>query len=271
MQNPIRSGFLLCLAAAAALSGCSGGGGPDLIFHGGPILTVNAQDAVVQALAVRDGVIVAVGTDAEVMAQKTARTEVVDLQGRTLLPGFVGAHEHPTLTAIFNSATDLSGFTHPTNAQVWDALRAAVKTAAKGDWVYAGGIDPILTPDLQMPTRQTLDAIAPDNPVVLVSQTLHSFWANSRAFEKVGITRDTPDPGAGAFYQRDSQGELTGFIAESRAAAPLLTDLKSPWKLLGRYEKTLDNLLASGFTSVASLGYSVPPMMARFVSSHYLQ
>ncbi len=264
----------LCLSglitASALLNGCSAEG-PDLILHNGSILTVNAEDEVVEALAVRDGVIQAVGSEAAIMALQTARTEVIDLNGSSVLPGFIAAHEHPTLSAVFNGAVDLSGFTHPRNAEVWEALKQAVAKADKGEWVYGGGIDPILTPDLQVPMRQMLDQIAPDNPVLLVSQTLHSFWANSRAFAEAGIDKNTPDPGDGAYYQRDSNGELTGFIAENRAAQPLLQELKSPLKLFGRYEAVLDNLVSNGFTSVASLGFNVPPLMARFVASDNFQ
>jgi predicted amidohydrolase YtcJ len=259
--------FALCVF----LVGCSADDGPQLILHGGSVLTVNPQDDVVEALAVRDGVIQAVGSNAAILALQTARTKVIDLQGSSVLPGFIAAHEHPTLSAVFSGAADLSGFTHTRNAEVWAALKQAVAKAEKGDWVYAGGIDPILTPDLNIPMRQALDQIAPDNPVLLVSQTLHSFWANSRAFAEAGIDKNTPDPGDGAYYQRDSQGELTGFIAESRAAQPFLKDLKSPWKLFSRYEAVLDNLVANGFTSVASLGFNVPPLMARFVASENLQ
>jgi len=262
---------LLCLsgliALAGVLSGCSADDGPDLILHNGHILTVNAQDEVAEAVAIRDGVILAVGSNAAIMALQTARTDVLDLEGNSVLPGFVAAHEHPTLSAVFSGAADLSGFSHPRNAEVWEALKQAVAKADKGEWVYGGGIDPILTPDLNVPMRQMLDQIAPDNPVLLVSQTLHSFWANSRAFAEAGIDKNTPDPGDGAYYQRDSDGELTGFIAENRAAQPMMAELKSPWKLFGRYEAVLDNLVANGFTSVASLGFNVPPLMARFVAS----
>lgn len=266
---PVRrlAGFVVL----ALLAGCSAGDGADLILHNGQVLTVNANDDVAEAIAIRDGLIQAVGSEEQVMAFEGSRTEVIDLHGSSVLPGFVGAHEHPTLSAIFNGAADLSGFTHTRNADVWAALKAAVAKADKGEWVYAGGIDPILTPDLEVPMRQALDAIAPDNPVLLVSQTLHSFWANSRAFAEAGIDKNTPDPGDGSYYQRDDAGELTGFIAESRAAQPFLKDLKSPWKLFGRYEAVLDGLLANGFTSVASLGYNVPPAMARFVASDHLQ
>lgn len=265
--GPAAAALALCAALLSA--GCSDTA-PDLIFHGGPVLTVNAQDEVVQALAVRDGLVVAAGSTESVMALRGRGTEVVDLQGRTLMPGFVGAHEHPSITAVFNGAVDLSGFRHRSNAEVWQALRRAVAGRAKGEWIFAGGLDAILTPDLRIPHRRELDAIAPDNPLVLVSQTLHSFWANTRAFEEAGIGRDTPDPGAGSYYERDAQGELTGFVAETRAAAPLIRGLKSPWKVYDRYVRVLDGLLAGGFTSVASLGYNVPPLLARVASSRRL-
>lgn len=279
MSQPHRRLSLALLALSAALcaallTGCGnddGDSAPTLIVRGGTVLTLNDKDESAQAMAIRDGLIVAVGRDEDVLALKGPRTEVLDLQGATALPGFVGAHEHPTLSAIFLSAHDLSGFRYPRNAEVWAALREAVARTPKGEWVYGGGLDAILTPDLQLPTREALDRIAPDHPVLLISQTLHSAWANTRAFEKAGVGRDTPDPGRGSYYERDARGEFTGFIAETRALTPFVSELKSPLKLFGRYERTLDAYLAKGFTSVASLGYNVPPLMARYVASRGLQ
>jgi hypothetical protein len=253
------------------LCACSADNSADLIIHNGPILTLDTTDRVVEAIAVHDGVILATGNAAEIMTLKSPATTVIDLHGKTLLPGFIAAHEHPTLSAVFKGAIDLSGFTYPRNHEVWSALRKAVHETPKGQWIYAGGLDPILTEDLNVPMRQALDEIAPDNPLVLVSQTMHSYWANSLAFAEAGISRDTPDPGPGAYYEHDSAGELSGFIAEGRAAMPLLKELKSPWGLFDRYAGVLDDLQANGFTSVASLGYNLPPLMARFIASKNFQ
>lgn len=245
---------------------CGRDSGADLIIHGGPILTVDNEDRVAEAVAITDGRIVAVGSEAQVMARRGKRTEVRDLKGQALLPGFVAAHEHPTINAIFGGMADVSGQTRPTNAGVWKVLRDEVAKTPKGEWVFAGGLDPILTADLVVPTRASLDSIAPDNPVLIISKTMHSYWANSKAFASAGVTKETPNPGPGAIYEHDAKGELTGFIAESRAAAPFLKALKSPWRVERRYERVLDELLANGFTSVASLGYTIPPWLARFAS-----
>jgi len=257
----------LSILVLTVLLGIKRGSSSDLIFLGGSILTVNGSDDVVQALAIRDGIITAIGSEEEVLAHQGPNTEIINLRGYTLMPGFIGAHEHPSISAVFKSAIDLSGFRYASNAEVWDALRREIAQTPKGQWIYAGGMDFILTPDLQIPPREQLDALAPNNPLVLISQTLHSFWANSKAFEAAGINRDTRDPGAGSYYKRDARGELTGFVAETRAAQPLLVELKSPWKIYGRYVDALDGLLSNGFTSVASLGYNMPPLLARVAAS----
>lgn len=256
--------LVLVLLFAACDSGPTG---PDLIVHGGPILTVDAADRVVEAIACRDGILTAVGDAAPILATRTAATEVLDLAGRALVPGFVAAHEHPTLTAVFGGVVDVSGFTHASDEEVWRALREAVAATPKGRWVHAMGLDPVLVPDLVLPTRRSLDEIAPDHPLLVISQTMHSFWANSKALEEAGITRETPDPGRGSFYERDETGELTGFVSESAAAAPMLEPLKSPWRMASRYEAALDELVTAGFTTVGSLGFNVPSLLARWSSS----
>lgn len=255
----------LILASFTLLAACQPSA-PQLIFVGGPILTVDPEDRVVEALAVQDGRILATGSRQQILALAGSDSEIVDLHGKTLLPGLIAAHEHPTLSALFAGAVDLSGFTHRDNQSVWQALRQRVASTAPGEWVYAVGLDPILVPDLQIPPRQQLDQLAPNNPVLLIGQNLHSFWANSRAFAAAGVDRHTPNPSAASYYQRDDQGELTGMIVETQAARPFMTELKRPWALLQRYERTLDDMLANGFTTVASLGYNVPPLMARYAA-----
>ncbi|MEP1448018.1 MAG: amidohydrolase [Paraglaciecola sp.] len=265
----IKSVF--CLILSMILVGCSKSTTPDVVFYNGTIVTVDAGDATHQAVAVKDGKISFVGDSAEVLTLVGKGTKKIDLKGDTLIPGFIGVHEHPTLEALFANTIDISGFTHQTAEQMWQHLETQVSHSQQGEWVFAMGIDSILFPDMQLPTMADLDRIAPQNPLVLISQTMHSYWANSQAFAEVGITASTPDPGYGSYYGKDENGQLTGFIAESEASAPFLEELKSPLATISNYEKVLDEYLAAGYTTVASLGYNVPTWIAKYAAFDWFQ
>lgn len=248
---------------------CSSEHAADTIFIGGTVLTVDEHNSVVEAIAIKDGMIIQIGTTAEISAMANSSTKIIELKGQTLVPGFIAAHEHPTLTAVFAETIDLSAFTFNSPDDMWQHLKQQIALADKGDWIYGMGLDPVLMPDLVLPSKAFLDKIAPNNPLVIVSQTMHSFWANSSAFAEVSIDNQTADPGNGSYYGRDQQGNLNGFISESEAASPFLDNLKSPLGVVSRYEQTLQNLVESGFTSVASVGFNLPPIMARYAASDF--
>jgi predicted amidohydrolase YtcJ len=266
----IRLLILLSLSAQLFVS-CSSDPAPDTIFIGGTVLTVDKKNSVVEAIAIKDGVIVQVGTTSAIKSTANSSTDIIELDGQTLVPGFIAAHEHPTLTAVFADTIDLSAFTFNSPDDMWLHLKEQVALAGKGDWIYGMGLDPVLMPELVLPSKNFLDQIAPDNPLVIVSQTMHSFWANSRAFAEVAIDNQTVDPGNGSYYGRDQDGHLNGFISESEAATPFLQELKSPLGVVRRYEQTLQNLVESGFTSVASVGFNIPPIMARYAASDFFE
>ena len=257
---------IFCLAVAIMLAGCSKTNAPDTVFYNGVVVTVDDVDSIYAAVAVKDGKISLLGSTDEVFSLVGDSTVKVDLDGDTLIPGFVGVHEHPTLEAIFADTIDISGFTHNTAAEMWQFLEQEIKKSPKGEWIFAMGVDPVLFPDMQLPTLEDLDRIAPHNPLFIISQTMHSFWANSKAFDEVNVTANTPDPGYGSYYHKDEKGELTGFIAESEAAAPFMKGLRSPLSTIKNYEAVLDGYLASGYTSVASLGYNVPKWIAKYAA-----
>ena len=165
--------------ALLLLAGCVRDAGPDVVLHGGPIRTVNARGDVAGGIAIRDGVILAVGAAHDALALATARTEVRDLGAIGMDPNV----DNMTLSAVFGGVADVSGFTRATGDEVWDALRRAVAGAREGEWVYAMGIDPILVPDLEMPTRASLDALAPacaGLPVSRAAQTPRRVAATAR-------------------------------------------------------------------------------------------
>jgi len=271
MRKIMFSNKVYIVSTILFLISCADTSTPDLIFIGGKVLTVDQNNSIQEAVAVKDGVIIKVGKREEVLSTAKSRTKIIDITNRTLIPGFIAAHEHPTLAAIFADTIDMSGFTFDSSEAMWSNLKTQIKNKEKGEWIFAMGIDPVLIPNLVMPSKKKLDAIAPDNPLFIVSQTMHSFWANSSAFEKVGINKDTPDPGLGSYYGKTDKGELNGFISEATAAAPFVDELKSPFGLIDRYQNTLDDLRKSGFTSVASLGFNLPPFLAKYASSNNLE
>ena len=192
----------------------------DLILTGGPVEPIIGDRA--QAVAVGGGNVLAVGSTEDVMGHRVASTEVVDLGGNTLVPGLIEPHTHPDLCGQLYSWVDVSGFTHGDVSGVKSALAAAVSRAAAGEWVYAFGLDFMLTSNLGNWDRDRLDALAPHNPVVIMIQSMHTVFANSAALEGAGLDDATPDPGGGGVYVRDGAGRLTGRVEELPAILPLM-------------------------------------------------
>lgn len=192
----------------------------DVIFVGGPILTMDDRAPTAEGVAVRGERILAVGSADEVRTHAGPRTRVVDLQGRTLLPGFIDAHVH-TVSAQFDDWLNVAPMRTPSMDQVLAALRAAAAATPAGEWVRALGFDRGITRGGRPFTLTELDAIAPDNPLFVIELNGHVAYANSRALALAGVTRDTPDAPGGRF-ERDAGGALTGRLDESHAMAPFL-------------------------------------------------
>lgn len=258
---------------ALFLAGCGEGGPPegeaaDLILVNGTVLTVDPERPEAEAVAVRDGRILAVGTTAEIRALANRRTEVVDLAGRTLTPGFIEGHGHFTGLGQSRMILDLM----PTTT--WDQIVALVAAAAAeaepGTWILGRGWHqerwdpaPPVTFD-GVPTHHELSAVSPDNPVLLTHASGHASFANARALEVSGITRDTPDPIGGTII-RDDEGNPTGFL---RQAAQLiarqaqaqtdaqLTDEARQARFLRQVELAGEEALRHGITSFHDQGSS---------------
>ncbi|MDH6121345.1 amidohydrolase [Kitasatospora sp. GAS204B] len=189
----------------------------DLVFHGGPVYTVDPARSWATAVAVRDGRIVAVGQDHDVRPLIGPATEVVDLAGRLLLPGFQDAHVHPVLAGTTLRSCDLHELSTADQYQRAVAEYAAARPEAA--WITGGGWSMEAFPG-GTPHRSLLDAVCPDRPVALPNRDGHGLWANSRALEIAGITAETPDPADGRI-ERDADGTPTGMFQEG--AAELVT------------------------------------------------
>ena len=185
----------------------------DLAFVNGAVYTVDAARSRAAAVAVEDGRIVAVGDDATIREHVGPKTDVLDLAGRMLLPGFQDAHVHPVSGGMDMLQCDL----HELHAPEDYLLR--VKTYAeehpKREWILGGGWSMDQFPG-GTPTKDALDAIVPDRIVYLPNRDGHSAWVNSRALEVAAITKDTPDPPDGRI-ERDGHGDPSGALHEGAA------------------------------------------------------
>lgn len=191
----------------------------DLVLHGGAVVTMDAARRRVSAVAVRAGRIIAVGTDADARGWAGPGTEVVDLRGRMLLPGFVDAHVHPGHGGGDLLRCDLRG-----SEDAREYVRLVGEYAAahpERPWILGGGWTMPAFPR-GVPEAAVLDAVVADRPVFLPNRDGHSAWVNSRALELAGITAGTPDPPDGRI-ERDAQGRPSGALHEG--AMRLVGDL----------------------------------------------
>jgi hypothetical protein len=235
--------------------------GADAIFFGGPVLTMDLERPTVQAVAIADGRIVAAGDRGAVFRWQGEGTQLIDLAGKTLMPGFHNAHVHPVLAAVAIGWEDVGGYSHPTVEASWQALRDAVKKYQSGEWVFAFGWDPILVEGLEAPTLKQLDDVSPDNPLFITPQGGHQAYLNSRALEAAGITRESPDPGHGSYYERDENGELTGRLVEQPAFFPVqekfgMPKTRAAWE--SAMQKVFRHYAKMGITSVTTMGVMIP-------------
>jgi predicted amidohydrolase YtcJ len=228
----------------------------DLIFFGGDILTMNDNQPVVEAIAVEDGWITAIGTEENIIKLRTWRTKIVNLQGKTLMPGLIEAHCHPIATAVLSQVVNISGFTYNSRAEIMATISAAVEKASPGKWVLAFGWDPVLVKDLRNPTLAELDSISTEVPIFILTQMMHQAFVNNAVYKTAKITRNTPDPPGGGSFLKDVDGNLNGVIYEFSALQKILK--KMPKTPQGTAELLLNLQYAqyakAGYTTIAALG-----------------
>lgn len=183
---------------------------PAFLLYNGPIYTLDPEAPRVQALGVRDGRVIAVGSEGKVQAAVGARAEPINLHGRAVVPALTDAHVHFVGYALARRELRLEGMAD------FDAILLRVAEAAEqlpaGAWLTGGGWDHTLWGG-RWPRASDLDALVPDRPVLLVRKDGHSAWVNSRALELAGIGDDTPDPPGGTI-QREKK-RATGLLLET--------------------------------------------------------
>jgi hypothetical protein len=248
----------VCVALLAQVSPSSTGedGAADLVLRNAVVHTVDPARPRAQALAIRGGRILAVGSNEEVQTLVGPETRVRDLGGRTVVPGFDDSHAHLLGIGFARLDVNLRGTT--SYAEVVERAAAAVKTRRPGEWIRGRGWHeekwsaPASGSVKGFPTHEALSAVSPDNPILLARADGHAVLANARAMSLLGITGETPTPQGGKII-RDSTGEPTGLFvdnAQGLLGAPERTDSERRRAL----DLAMDECLEKGVTSLTDAG-----------------
>jgi len=221
----------------------------DLVLRNGSIYTVDGTRSWAKAVAIDDGRIVYVGSDEGAEEFAGASTQVVDLRGRMLLPGFQDVHIHPIGGGIEAAACDLNGLT--TLEEYLEKIKTYAAENPDEEWILGGGWSMSVFGPGANTSRKLIDEIVPDRPVFLSSADGHSAWVNSKALEVAGITAETPDPADGIIDREPGSREPMGSLQEGavslvRAHAPPV-DLETRMSGL---QYSIEMLNSYGITSI---------------------
>jgi predicted amidohydrolase YtcJ len=208
------AGTLALVPSLPALAATSQGA--DTIFYGGPIIPMAGARQYAEALAVADGKIVAVGGNDEIMGLKSASTRIVNLDGRTMLPGFIDAHQHTVTGALITAIFTDAGYTkYKSREAVLAALRGKADKTPPGEWLLFTGFDNLLQGgDFSM---AELDSVSKAHPILVYYINMHTACGNSTAFTAAKIPDDIGDLPGGGHFGRDGAGKLDGLIYEETA------------------------------------------------------
>lgn len=218
--------IIIALLSLGFLVGGVVGADADTIYHGGFIVTVDDKNPTAEALAVKDGKIISVGKKDDVLKHQGANTKLVDLQGRTMLPGFIDGHAH---FMGFGSQAVGANLLAPPDGTVnnIDDLVAKLQEFAKGPdvgrtgWIFGLGYDDAVLAEKRHPTRDDLDRVSKDIPVVAVHISGHFSAMNSAGLKKVGYTAESKDPPGGIIRRRPGTTEPNGTL-EELASIPVM-------------------------------------------------
>ena len=226
---------------------------PDIVLLNGKIFTSNTAQLYVQALAIRGDRVIATGDSNKIAALSGPKTKRIDLEGRTVIPGINDAHLHLSIHPANWTQLELPGL-DPS----WSELKAAIAKAPKGTPIFADvGFNVFFDTTVN---RDSLDQIAPGQPVMLSTLTGHAAILNSAALTVLGIRENQPDPLGGRF-ERSREGRLTGVLREyaARLAFRRLTDLTNDGDALSQLRNQFDEFSRLGLTSIQDMSNEIAP------------
>lgn len=227
------------------------------VYFNANIITVNDAQASAEAVAVKDGRILAVGNSIEIMKMAGENTRKVDLNGKTMVPGFVDSHGHAQFIGLQASTANLlpppdgtGGSIASLQALLTDWAANNKKAIDRVGWIAGFGYDDSQLSDKRHPTREDLDKVSSDIPVLIIHQSGHLGVANSKALEIADITSETKDPKGGVFRRKENSKEPNG-VCEEYAFFYILS------KLASNFDNDInDALIIAGTRLLASFGYT---------------
>ncbi|MGN6483127.1 MAG: amidohydrolase, partial [Thermomicrobiales bacterium] len=234
-----------------------------MIVHGGPILTMDPAQPEVEAIGLVGNRIAAAGSLADVRALVPG-AEAFDLAGRLATPGLYDAHCHVMMTGFALNELDLSAEAAPGIADIQRLVAEAAARVPAGTWIIGQGYDQASLIEQRHPTREDLDTVAPDHPVLLWRSCHHIAAVNSAALRVAGVSEATADPGDGRI-DRDPSGEPTGVLREA-AVGLVSSAIPEPSE-----DQIAEAIVAGGnafrrhgVTSVAEAGIRLPEQMRAY-------
>ena len=217
--------LILALAALRLAGSAQTPAVADMILVNGKVVTLDPKVPAAEAVAVKNGRILAVGTSAAIRKYAGPATQVLDVKGKLVVPGLIDAHLHFASGGRSLASLTFRGVSSVEKVQ--EMVAARIKELPPGETINGGEYDHTLFPGQKWPSKADLDKIAPNNAVVIRRVDGHSDWVNSEALRQSGITRDTKSPFGGEIVKDPATGEPTGILKE---AASGLLKVKRPSK-----------------------------------------
>lgn len=256
----VRTATFFTITLSLLLTACGGqetapeatpaAGGVDLILTNGKVFVADADFSIANTVVVNDGLIVASGDES--LLDRFDAAETVDLEGKLLIPGFIDSHTHirgrPQRYIELGEVTSI--------AEIQELISAKIEEIGEGEWITGYGWSEDELDEGRRPLRADLDAVAPDNPVILTRAGGHSAVTNSLALELADVTLNTPQPEGGVIEVGDD-GELNGIIRERQNIVGRLVPDSTYDELIASLEVNLNALLAKGITSITDASKTV--------------
>ncbi|MFB7641162.1 amidohydrolase, partial [Peribacillus butanolivorans] len=220
----------------------------NLVFINGEVITSDRQNSIVESVAIKDNRIIGVGSNLEMKEFIGEKTEVIDLAGKSLLPGFIDSHTHLVLYGVFQLNISCKESHIDSVAALLNEIKKKSLETPKGEWIRAWGFNETTVEEKRYPTIDELDAISTDHPIIITRTCGHICIVNTAAFEKAGFDEKTPNP-QGGVIEKNEKGELTGKLIE--AANMKMNDVASYTddELMKAVKIASDHFISGGITS----------------------